>query len=313
MKESEIRKDYFMDRYVIIAPKRNSKKRPHYIAQAEEDSPIGCRFCPGIVDNKETGEKTVLDRFGKDGKWKIKVIDNRFPALSLENLKAYGKQEVVIETPDHKKEIHELSIEDIVDVLDVYTERYVALKSLEGIAHVIVFKNEGGKAAGASIAHSHSQIIALPIIPPKNAEEADAVDEYWSKNNSCPYCDIIKSEAKSPRVIWEDEHLFVLSPFASESPYGAWFIPKRHVHSMDLLQQCEKESIARAFKIVLKRLDDIKVPYNYFFLNSLDMENHHMIIKLAPRPNVWAGLELGTGVIINPIAPEAAVKFYQES
>lgn len=312
MKESEIRKDYFLDRYVIIAPKRNSKKRPHHVAQTEEDASTSCCFCPEIIDSPLSNEKTVLNRLDENGNWRIKVIANKFPALSLENLKAYGKQEVVIETPVHKKELHELSLEHITEVLDVYVERYKALHSTKGIAYVVVFKNEGGKAAGASISHSHSQIIALPIIPPKIAEESSATDQYWQKHRSCPYCDIIKKESDSPRVIWEDEHLFVLAPYASESPYGAWFLPKRHVHSMDLLHENEKESIARAFKFVLKRLDDIKVPYNFFFQNSLDVENHHMLIKLAPRPNVWAGLELGTGVVINPVPPEEAVKFYQE-
>lgn len=312
MKKSEIRKDYFLDRYVIIAPVRNSKKRPHFVAQDEIDGGAPCRFCPELVDDPSRGEVTVLEKKDTSGKWRVKVIENLFPALSPDNLKAYGKQEIVIETPVHNKEIHELSISHIVDVIDSYIERYNALKNTEGISYVIVFKNEGGKAAGASVAHTHSQIIALPMIPPKIAEESDAMDNYIQKHCSCPFCDIMKAEKNGPRVIWEDDHFFVLSPYASESPYGAWFIPKRHIHSMEMLHEGEKESLAKAFKKILRRLDDIHVPYNYFFQNSLDCESHHMIIKLAPRPNVWAGLELGTGVVINPVPPEDAVKFYQE-
>lgn len=312
MKKSEIRKDYFLDRYVVIAPVRNSNKRPHFNAQHEEDTAAPCRFCPELVDDPSRGEITVLEKKDINGNWSVKVIDNLFPALSLENMKAYGKQEIVIETPNHAKELHELPVGHVVDVLDAYIERYRKLHETEGIKYVLVFKNEGGRAAGASVSHTHSQIIALPVIPPKIAEEANVVDDYITQRGSCPYCDIIRAERHGPRLIWEDDHIFVLSPYASEAPYGVWFIPKRHIHSMTELTGVEKESIARAFKKVLKRLDDIKVPYNYFFQNSLDLEDHHMVIKLDPRPNVWAGLELGTGVIINPVAPEDAAKFYQE-
>lgn len=307
MKESEIRKDYFLDRYVIIAPKRN--KRPHKIIRKDEDQLQDCYFCPQIVD--QPGREKVVQEVKEDGKWLIKVIENKFPALSTDNYRAYGKQEVIIETPEHNKELHEFSLEHIVKVLDVYINRYRELKETKGIKYVLVFKNEGGKA-GASIPHSHSQVIALPVIPPKLEEEAYAVDDYWEKHHSCPYCDIIKKESGTKRVIWEDEHLFVLAPYASESPYGAWFIPKRHIRSIEYLHENEKMSFAHAFKKILKKLDDIDVSYNYFFLNSLDAEHHHMILKLSPRPNVWAGLELGTGVIINPVPPEEAAEFYQE-
>jgi UDPglucose--hexose-1-phosphate uridylyltransferase len=308
MQKSEIRKDYFLDRYVIIAPKRN--KRPDKVAKVPDENAGDCYFCPPLVDTPGR-ETTVFEKKDEHGKWKIKVIKNKFPALSLDNIKAYGSQELVIETPEHNKEIHELPLNHIEEIIEAYIKRYVALKKMEGVCYVLVFKNEGGKA-GASIPHSHSQIYALPMIPPKIADESSAMDDYIRKHNSCPYCDIIKSEKAGPRVIWEDKHLFVLAPYASESPYGAWFIPKRHVHSIDFLTKEEISSFAHALKKLLLKLDEIDVSYNYFFLNSLELESHHMIMKLAPRPNVWAGLELGTGIVINPIAPEDAVKFYNE-
>lgn len=307
MEKSEIRKDYFLNRYVIIAPTRS--KRPDKVIRKEEIESLDCYFCPPLVDTPGR-ETTVLEKKDEHGKWMIKVITNKFPALSIDNLKAYGQQEIVIETPEHKKEMHELSLDHIEEVLEVYIARYKSLIKMDGIRYVLIFKNEGGKA-GASIPHSHSQIYALPMIPPRIASDAAAMDDYIRTHDSCPYCDIIKNEKKGPRVIWEDEHLFVLAPYASESPYGAWFIPKRHVHSIDSLTKDEKSSFARALKILLSKLDEIDVSYNYFFLNSLDLESHHMIMKLAPRPNVWAGLELGTGIVINPVSPEKAVKFYQ--
>ena len=181
---------------------------------------------------------------------------------------------------------------------------------MDKVKHVILFKNEGGKA-GASIAHSHSQIIALPLLPPKTIAEAAAYNKYRLDKCSCPYCDIIKEETGKPRVIWEDENLFVLAPYASDSPYGAWFLPKRHVRLISDLTYNEKESFAKAMKVVLGMLDELGISYNYFVENAVNAEDYHMHIKLAPRPNIWAGLELGTGVIINPIPPEYAAKLYR--
>jgi len=105
--------------------------------------------------------------------------------------------------------------------------------------------------------------------------------------------------------------MFALSPYASESPYGAWIIPKRHVRKIHDMTEEEKRSLATVLKFILAKLSTLDLSYNYFFHNSTEEENHHMILKLAPRPNIWAGLELGTGIIINSVSPETAAKFYR--
>lgn len=307
MPKSEIRKHYFLDKYVIIAPKRN--KRPHKVQRVEKETEeISCFFCPGKTE-KKLDVCEVKDP-SKKYPWLVKVLDNKFPALTLDNQKAFGKQEIVIDTPEHNKEIHELSINHIVKIIETYIDRNKALTKIDGINYVLMFKNEGGRA-GASAPHSHSQIIALPMVPPMIEEETIAVDRYVIEHNSCPYCDVIEGEKNGPRVAWEDEHWLVVCPFASESPYGAWFIPKRHVSSIDDLNQSEKKSLARALKKILKKVDDLDMAYNYFFNDSLSCEDQHMILRLAPRPNIWAGLELGTGIIINPVPPEVAAKYYR--
>lgn len=306
MKHSEIRKHYFLDKYVIISPKRSFalRKNSKKIEQPAEN----CYFCPPLIDQQEKSREVVQ---GEDGKWLVKVIENKFPALSVENLKAFGKQEIVVETPKHGVELHELSLEHLISIIDIYIDRFHALKKIDGVRYVSIFKNSGGKA-GASIAHSHSQIIAMPVIPPKIEAESLGMTHYLTLAGNCPYCDIIKSERGGPRVIAEDEHFFVLAPFASESPFGAWFIPKRHFCCIDQMQENEKESLARLLRPVLKKLTDADIAYNFYFQNSLENENHHMVLKLAPRPNVWGGLELATGIIINPMPPEDAAKFYRE-
>lgn len=305
MTKSEIRKDYFKDEYIIFAPSRS--ERPQTIENpAVVETTENCHFCPRNFHDEAITYRD--DGYGDD--WEVISIVNKFAALTPDNDSAYGQAEVIVETRKHGMDINDFSVDHIVRVFNAYIDRFTNLKNMDGIKHVIVFKNEGGKA-GASIAHTHSQVIALPILPPKVEAEAMAYNKYYLEHAICPYCDIIKLETDKSRVIWEDDNLFVLAPYASNSPYGAWFIPKRHIRLISELTRGEKESFAIAMKIVLGKLDEIGVSYNYFVENAINREDYHMHIKLAPRPNVWAGLELGTGVIINSILPEHAAEIYR--
>ena len=306
MNESEIRKDYFKDEYVIISPKRGLRPRK-IVEKSIPGAAKNCYFCP---DNYDTNQVITYRDNNEKGDWEIISFINKFPAVTLDNAKAFGQAEVLIETRQHDLDINDFSISHIVRVFDAYINRYFELTKIKGIKHVIVFKNEGGKA-GASVAHSHSQIYALPLLPPKVKSEMLAYDEYCMTHDNCPYCDIITQETGSARVIWEDENIFALSPYASSSPYGVWLIPKRHLRSILELNHGEKESIARALKIVLGKLDELGIAYNYFIENSVNESDYHMHIKIAPRPNVWAGLELGTGVVINSVSPEFATSIYR--
>ncbi|MFZ2125323.1 MAG: DUF4931 domain-containing protein [Candidatus Saccharimonadales bacterium] len=303
MIKPEIRKDYFKNEYVIIAPGRAN--RPHNIGDVIETGGT-CHFCPDSFHN----ETITYQDNGRGGEWEIVSILNKYAALDKDNHSAYGQAEVIIETRRHGVNLSEFSVDHIIRIFNAYISRFNELKAIPGVKHVIVFKNEGGRA-GASIPHSHSQIMALPILPPKVESEARAYGKYRLENDSCPYCDIIALETDRPRVIWEDDHLFVLAPYASDAPYGAWLIPRRHIHSISDLNHAEKESIAMALKIVLGKMDEFGISYNYFVENAINSEDYHMHIKVAPRPNIWAGLELGTGVIINPVAPEEAAKIYR--
>jgi UDPglucose--hexose-1-phosphate uridylyltransferase len=303
MTKSHIRKDYFKDEYVIIAP--NRAKRPHRTGNIAETDAT-CHFCPQNFKN----EVITYQDNNYNGDWEIVAVINKFAALTIENPDAYGQTEVIIETRRHGLDINDFSVDHIVRIFNAYTDRFNYLRNLDGIRHVIIFKNEGGKA-GASIAHSHSQVIAMPFLPPKTEKEARDYNKYRLENATCPYCDIIKKETDKPRVIWEDENLFVLAPYASEDPYGVWLLPKRHMRMVADLNRSEKESIAIALKLVLGKLDEFGISYNYFIENAVGTEDYHMHIKIKPRPNIWAGLELGTGVIINPIAPEYAARIYR--
>ncbi len=301
---SEIRKHYYMDRYVIIAPGRNL--RPDSFSHAGEAHKLAnpsCHFC----NNTET---PILSLPGSRH-WRVKVIPNAFPALSLDNPNAFGTQEVIIETPDHQVEFSELPLDHIEEVFTAYQSRLTSLNNIEGIRYVLVFKNDG-PLAGASVPHAHSQIIALPLIPPHIESESNHMKTYQDEHNSCALCDIIVwEEAQKVRVIFSDKHFVAISPYAPSQGFAVWLMPRRHERSFTGLNRTELHSLAVILKRITARLDQSNISFNYFLQEAIAHQDHHMLIKVEPRPFRWAGAELGTGVIINPVPPEYATLWYK--
>jgi UDPglucose--hexose-1-phosphate uridylyltransferase len=301
---SEIRKHYFLDKYSVIAPSRSL--RPGSIsdyAKPHKLTDLNCHFCHNL--------ETSLWQIPRGKDWRVKVIPNAFPALSLSNPKAFGSQEVVLNTPDHMTEFSELPISQIEEIFQAYKRRLNALKSIDGVRYVLVFKNDG-PIAGASVAHAHCQIFALPMVPPKIEAEADAMNHYWDKHESCAYCDISTWELQQKvRIISEDKYFVAISPYAADYAFEAWLLPTRHVTKFDDLGIGELRSLATILKKIAVRLDTSNISFNYFLQESIANQNHHFVIKVEPRTTKWAGAELGTGVIINPVPPEDAALWYK--
>jgi UDPglucose--hexose-1-phosphate uridylyltransferase len=301
---SEIRKHYFLDSYVVIAPKRSL--RPDSFSHLGDPHKVlnpSCHFC--------NSSEPSLWQTPKGKKWEVKVIQNAFPALSIGNPKAFGVQEVVIDSPQHDIEFSELPVNHIELIFEAYRQRLRHLKSIHGLRYVLVFKNDGPQA-GASLSHPHCQVFGLPLVPPKIEQESDSLNHYWDDHQTCGYCDIINWEiGHKVRVVIQDKHFIAISPFASTYAFECWLIPKRHVTELNLLNQPELHSLATILKNITARLDGSGISFNYFLQESLPTQNHHFVIKVEPRTTKWAGAELGTGVIINPIPPEYAAMWYQ--
>ncbi len=304
--KSEIRKSYFLNKYVIITPSRS--KRPRDLKEQtivkRNDT---CFFCPQNVN-----EKLILDKTKKEASknWQVISLANIFPAVTLDNKKAYGTQEVIIETPEHQKELGDLKTNQIELVLRMYASRTKHLAENKEIDYVLCFKNQGSKA-GASLAHAHSQIFATKIIPEDLKEEARLIMDYKAKHKTCAYCDILEKEKKTERNIFEDKDIVAFTPYASEYHYEAWIFPKRHLDNITLLRKTEFSSLAKALKMILLKLDFLGLSFNLFLHNVISDQNQHFYIKIQPRDSIWAGVELGSGLVINSISPEAAAKFYK--
>lgn len=300
LQKSEIRKAYFLNKYVIITPGR--LERPRDIVEQTVEKDIGkCVFCPENIE-----QELLIKKYDN----KITVLKNKYPSMSLNNPKAYGTQEVLIETPDHNQNFVDFSIKHIELYLKVLADRLKVISKNKKIEYILEFKNHGSKA-GASIKHEHSQVFASKILPFDVFEEFKLAEEYKIKHKICPYCDILKKELKSKRKIYEDDYVGAFAPFASEYHYEAWIFPKRHTDNLGTLKNNEIQSIAKCLKFILSKVKKLGLAYNFFMHQVVSKTDQHFYIKLQPRDvNIWAGVELGSGLVINSISPETAAKYY---
>ena len=317
----ELRKDYLLDRYVIIATER--AKRPHdFVHKKDKKSPKSkCPFCP---ENEHMLPKMVEEIKDESGNWIVRSVQNKYAAVSLEGdpkikthnkfftfASAYGYHEVIIETPDHDAEMEDLPQDHVEKVIWMYINRIKALNDQPNIRYVSVFKNRG-IVAGASISHSHSQLIAYNNLPTKVEEELKAFYDYFIQNESCPFCEIIEMEKSSDRRCFENDHFVAFTPYASRFPFEIWIFPKKHIPNIIQLNKHEISALAHMLKQVFNKLDLLKYPpFNLQVHNAETNEAFHFHIEITPRLATWAGFEIATETRINSMSPEEAAKFYR--
>lgn len=302
---SQIRRSYLGDKTVIITPLRLQRPRDLWLKPSLKSNDDACPFCPSNLDHNN-----IVDRQEFSGR-EIISLRNLFPAVSLDNPDAYGVQEVVVDTAGHGRGLGDFSEEEIADLLTMYARRSAALAKIPKINYILCFKNQGA-AAGASLTHAHSQIFATTATPPDLRTETRLAKHYRKHHGHCPYCDIIKKEIRSPRLIFADHQAAAFTPYASEYHYEAWVFARKHVDNIALASTAQIKSMAKALKIITGKLRLIDLPFNYFLHNVISDNSQHLYIKIQPRDSVWAGVELGSGLVINSVPPEMAAKFYRQ-
>ena len=304
---SEIRIDYVHDRQVIIAPGR--ALRPHDnqpTASAAPVDPENDVFSP----ERLRGVKPLMTLGGKKN-WRIKVINNIFPVVSPDNPNAYGYQEVVVETPEYGIELATLSEAHIADLLRVYSQRVRALQRDKKVRYIIVFKNNGGRA-GATINHAHSQIFASNYVPPHIVTRRTRAMEHQILHNRDYYSDLLIREENGPRWIASGNYVCALTPYASVYNYEAWIMPWRRVDNVGQLNNNEMREMAKYLKNMLMSLNRAGLPYNYYMHQVVGDRFEHLYLRISPRRDVWAGIELGSRLVVNTVSPESAAEFYRQ-
>jgi len=327
----ELRKDPVVGRWVIISTERG--RRPSdFPSQPVQAQGGPCVFCPHN-EGKTPPEILAVrspDSAGNGPGWSLRVVPNKFPALRIEGelepsgeglydrMNGVGAHEVVIETPEHAATLATLPAAAVADVLLAYRERVVDLKKDPRFAYILVFKNHGA-AAGASLEHPHSQLIATPIIPLMVAEELKGGGEYYAMKERCVWCDVIHQERRSRRRLIAEANGFVaLAPFAPRFPFETWIMPTRHRSAFEDAGVEELRGLAEMLGEFLRRLDRVlqRPPYNFMLhtapLRDGPLDHFHWHLEIIPKLTNVAGYEWGTGFFINPMPPEDAAAALQE-
>jgi UDPglucose--hexose-1-phosphate uridylyltransferase len=323
----ELRKDPVTGRWVIISTDR--RKRPNDF-RLERASVIGAEHCPFCAGHEGMTPSEVLAfRNGSTpngGGWDLRVVPNKFPALHVEGtldregeglfdrMNGIGAHEVIIETPDHSKFLATMTEPEIERVLWAFRERILDLKRDIRFRYILVFKNHGA-AAGATLEHSHSQLIALPIVPDFVREEIEGAKRHYKAKERCVFCDIIRQEvAFGRRIIHENADVVALAPYAPRFPFETWILPRSHGARFEEAPRQVYESLSRMLKSVLTRMNATleSPPYNLIIHNSPFSDQvgdfYHWHVELMPKLTRTAGFEWGTGFYINPTAPEEAAQ-----
>ncbi len=327
----EFRKDPVIGRWVIISTER--KLRPTSYESLIENNTAYCPFCKGNEEDTPPGILTIpssLDA-AHPSNWSLRVVPNKFPALQIEGrlnhradgiydkMNGVGAHEVIIETPNHKHSLADLANQGVYDLFYAFRERTLDLQKDSRLRYVMLFKNHG-KAAGASLSHSHSQLIAMPIVPKRVMEELKGAKSYFDYKDRCIFCDILEQETEDNiRIVEENDHFLTISPYAPRFPFETWILPKQHQPFFEKTSDTHLQSLARIVSSTLKRINIVleSPPYNLLIHNApfyyRDQESYHWHIEIMPKSTHVAGFEWGTGFYINPTPPEEAAEFLRNA
>ena len=260
--------------------------------------------------------------------WQVRVIANKFPALQIEGeldrrgigiydmSNGIGAHEVLIETPYHAKDLPELLPEEVENYLKMCCVRCIDLAKDERFKYLMLFRNYGS-AAGASLEHPHTQIVALPMVPKNALEEIHGAKGYFDYRERCIFCDIIRQELQEQeRIVLENKYFLSFCPFVSRFPFEIMIIPKKHNGNFCLMNAEEIKALAEIMQGTLRKLKKVfeNLSYNYIIHSSpingdLDVEYYHWHIELMPKLTQVAGFEWGTGFYLDSTSPELAAQY----
>ena len=327
----ELRQNFFTKEWVIIATER--AKRPEELAthRAVQEVPAfveTCPFCPG---NEDKTPHEVLRTPANPGEaWAVRVIPNKFAALSREvqptrnlqhlrrRIDGFGFHEVIIDSPDHSRCLALLSDAQVVSILKMYRERYNTLSLDRRVNHITIFKNHGADA-GASLQHPHSQLIATPVIPSQVRHRLHEALRHYDDAGECMFCHMVEREVEDQtRIVLKGEHFVAMEVFASPTPFATHIFPLRHMASFGDITDLEMVDLARVLRTLLAKIYvGLENPDLNYTVRSGPTEyngarHFHWYVSVIPRLTRVAGFELGSGMFINTVLPEAAAEFLRK-
>jgi len=326
----ELRQSFFTKEWVIIATER--AKRPEELATHRAVEPLPafvetCPFCPG----NESKTPPEVMRFPVNGQpWQVRVIPNKFAALSSEvqpvrnlqhlrrRIDGFGFHEVIIDSPDHARCLALQSDEQVARIIGIYKQRYNVLSLDPRVHHITIFKNHG-LDAGASLQHPHSQLIATPVIPSQVRHRLHEALRHYDDVGECMFCHMVEREVEDQtRIVIKSEHFVAMEVFASPTPFATHIFPLRHMASFGDITELEIADLARVLRTLLAKMYvGLENPDLNFTVRSGPAEyagarHFHWYVSVIPRLTRVAGFELGSGMFINTVLPEAAAEFLRK-
>ena len=301
---SELRHDQTTEDWVVIAPERGL--RPHDARPASPDEGSkrdDCPFCPG--NERETPPETWRLP-GPRGTWRARAFANRFPIVESER----GRHEVIVESPHHDWDLATGSEQGVRRVLRAYRARYLAMRSLRP-SLVVLFRNHG-LAAGTSLEHPHSQVVALPIVPALIRRRLEVARQQFDETGNCLYEEMLeRAIAEDERIVRASERYAAFVPYAASVPFETWISPRRHQSSFGALSDEGLGELAGLLWAVLRGLRQAlnDPPYN-LVIDSVPPADEQVpyfgwVLRIVPRLTTAAGFELATAIPVNPSLPES--------
>ncbi len=325
---SELRFDPHSEQYVVFAPDRLN--RPHaYQGISKLPDNLFNPFAPGNEGSTpgevyaQRAEGTHSDTPG----WEVRVIPNLYPAFESQSLllgpahplysaiAGIGGHEVLIETANPQTPFEQLSSEQLVHYFEALQNRLHYWQNQSGVRSVYLFKNSGA-VAGASLPHPHSQLVALPIVPPRFEKMNQFAQEYYKDNKRSYFEVLIEEELRlKSRVVWESEWVVAFCPYVSRFPYEVIFYPRQPIADFTQNPQNCLRELSGAVRTVFAGIGKAArrdFPYNLFIqqppVGNGSSDWFRWSLEIYPRVGGVAGFETGTGMWMSSILPEAAAE-----
>jgi UDPglucose--hexose-1-phosphate uridylyltransferase len=326
----ELRQNFATKEWVVIATER--ARRPEQMAQHRQHKELApfvatCPFCPG---NENSTPPEILRVPAATNPWHVRVVPNKFAALdratnpvrtvhrSRRAVNGFGVHDVIVETPDHSQVLALMPDSYVAEILRVYKTRYDELSLDPRIAHITIFKNHGVDA-GTSLEHPHSQLVATPVISHQVRERFQHALRHYDDYGECMFCQMMAEELEEgQRVVMVSEHFVALELYASPVPFCTHIYPRRHTASFGDVSAAEINELARVLRTMLAKLyHGLGNPDYNFSIRSAPAESvgvkyFHWYVSIIPRLTRVAGFELGSGMFINTVLPEAAAEFLRK-
>jgi UDPglucose--hexose-1-phosphate uridylyltransferase len=329
----ELRRDPVVGRWVLVAS--DHVRRPSDFVRQPVPAPSAPKICPYCPGHERKTPPEVLSYRDTGGAnepgWSVRVTPHKLPALGIEGelnrqgegmfdkMNGVGAHEVIVESPDHSATMACMPERQVAQALGAVRDRILDLKRDTRFRYMLFFKNHGERA-GASIDHTHSQLIALPVVPANVVEEMEGAKRYFEYRERCIFCDLLRQDAASGlRLVLETERFAVLTPYASRFPFEISILPKRHESHFESIDEGALQNLGWVLRTVLRKLDRAleRPPYNLMLhtapVQDAPIGHYHWRLEIIPRLTEVAGFEWGAGFYMNPTPPEEAARFLREA